>query len=58
VTEVSFLESIKVSGPLAVALGLGCIALWRAWALERAEVKRLNERFTQFLLDTLQSRND
>lgn len=30
----------------------GLLALWKAWASERAEVKRLNEKFTQFLLDT------
>lgn len=37
-----WLELAKAGLP-ALILGIGCAALWRAWAVERAEVKRVNE---------------
>ena len=38
---LSAIEIAKL-GSTAI-LAIGCVALWRAWALERAEVRRLND---------------
>ena len=46
-------ESVTASGPMALVLGAGCAALWRAWASERAEVKRLNDERMKDLRELL-----
>jgi hypothetical protein len=45
--------AVKLLGSTSGLLLIGLIAVWRAWASERAEVKRLNERYIEFLLNTL-----
>jgi len=46
-------EAIKASGPLAIVLAAGLVALWLAWASERKARETERNEFIKYLMDTL-----
>lgn len=52
---ISAWESIKASGPLAVVLAAGLIALWFAWASERKGRETERNEFVAFLKELLKN---